>query len=162
MENLVTPERLHHVLNYAPETGLFHWRNPPTKRVRAGAVVGCPNSAGYLRVMIDKRSYLLHRLAWLYVHSVWPADQIDHIDGNPLNNRITNLRESDQSQNMANARISTRNKSGVKGVSWSKANQKWIVVVKNQYLGGYDTKDEAAVVYATEARNQFGEFARLA
>jgi len=163
---MLTADRLRHVLAYDPETGLFQWRNPPGRRGKAGDAVGCANSAGYLRVMVDKRSYLLHRLAWLFMTGVWPTGNIDHIDGNPLNNRIVNLRECTQSQNAGNSRAQRRNTSGIKGVSLNKASGKWFATIgadgKSRHLGRFATKEQAAEAYANAALAQFGEFARLA
>lgn len=162
---MLTQERLKHVLQYAPETGLFYWRNPTNQCVKTGAIVGCANSAGYLRVMIDQRSYLLHRLAWLYVHGVWPAVNIDHINGNPLDNRIENLRECTQAENVGNSRMQRRNTSGIKGVSFNKASGKWVASIaknsKARCLGHFADKDAAAQAYAAAATAQWREFARL-
>ena len=56
-------------------------------------MAGSVHSTGYVRIGIDGRKYTSHRLAWLYVHGVWPSDQIDHINRNRSDNRIANLRE---------------------------------------------------------------------
>ena len=90
--------------------------------------------------------------------------QIDHIDRNPGNNRIENLREVTQIQNMQNTKIHSLNTSGVKGVSWNTKNRKWVAQVhvlgKKAYLGMYNTLEEAEAV-VKEAREKYhGEYAR--
>jgi hypothetical protein len=89
---------------------------------------------------------------------------IDHIDGNPSNNKIENLREVTNSQNCKNSKISITNKSGVKNVHWNKENKKWRVQLtingKTKCFGSYDNLDTAELV-AQEARNKYhGEYAR--
>ena len=94
--------------------------------------------------------------------------QVDHIDGNGLNNCRENLRICTQSQNNGNYRISARNKSGFKGVSWHKKTGKWRATLatymldkKQQYLGVFENKEDAAKAYNEAAKVYFGEFARL-
>ena len=86
----LTAQRLREVLQYNQETGVF------TRRIRAGGtkagdIAGGKHNCGYLQISINNSLYLAHRLAWLHVHEVWPINQIDHIDGNRLNNSIENL-----------------------------------------------------------------------
>lgn len=94
-----------------------------------------------------------------------PANmEVDHIDGNCLNNQRNNLRVVTHAQNQKNLKRPITNTSGYKGVSWSKARQKWIAAIyhgKMYNLGGYDTKEEAARKYNEVAIERFGEFARL-
>lgn len=94
---MITQERLKQVLRYDPETGTF-------TRIRKGVnpKVGSINSWGYLLIRVDGRSYLAHRLAWLYVNGKFPSGQIDHVDRNKLNNRIDNLRDVNDSDNKQN------------------------------------------------------------
>src|SRR5271168_1918440 len=89
----------------------------------------------------------------------------DHKDRNGLNNQRSNLRGATQSQNCANHRLSSNNKSGYKGVSWSKKYSKWVAMIcaqgKQKNLGLYPTKESAAKAYNDAAVERFGAFATL-
>jgi hypothetical protein len=119
--------------------------------------------AKYKRTLINGKQYLIHRIVFLYHYGYLPKC-VDHIDGNPLNNKIENLREATTSQNQHNSKKPITNKSGIKGVSWHKSANKWFVSLKIQrrkfYFGLY--KDiELAELVAIEARNKYhGNFAR--
>ena len=110
--------RLRELLRYVPKTGQFYWRKQcgPASR---GSEAGNSQSAGYRLIGIDKCYYYAHRLAWLYVHGVEPTGDIDHINGNPADNRIANLRECPRSKN-AHATRRRRNPSGFLGSSCEK------------------------------------------
>lgn len=90
--------------------------------------------------------------------------QVDHINGNTRDNRRENLRLCTLQQNNQNARAKKSNKSGYKGVSWDKLQNKWVVRImfegRNPYLGAFDSAHQAAMCYDLWARDIFGEFAR--
>jgi hypothetical protein len=88
----LTAERLRERLRYDAETGAFT-RRVGSSNARAGDMAGSVHSTGYVRISIDGGKYTAHHLAWLYVHGVWPSDQIEHINGKRSDNRIANLRE---------------------------------------------------------------------
>lgn len=114
---------------------------------------------GYIYINIGaKKSVAVHRLMWEHVNGPIPEGmEIDHIDGNPSNNKISNLRCVTRIQNSQNRhRASRKNKTSyVKGVHWDTRRQKWrshIVVNKKQvYIGRFDTIEEAAKAYAQAA-----------
>ena len=87
--------------------------------------------------------------------------EIDHKDGNGLNNQRTNLRAATRSQNNANQRVTRRNRSGYKGVYWSRAARKWAAQLGQKYLGLFENPLDAAIAYNDAATARFGEFARL-
>ena len=158
---MLTQERLKELLSYDPATGVFRWRVSLSNRAPSGSVAGCIRPDGYVQIMIDGKHYLAHRLAWLYVHGEL-APQLDHADGNPSNNRISNLRPATQSQNNGNARKRSDNTSGKKGVSWHKRDKKWQSRIKHNgrqiYLGYFETAKAAHAAYCEKARELFGEF----
>lgn len=165
---MLTQARLKAVLDYDRHTGIFTWlrRNDLTPQWNgryAGTIAGCDRGNGYVKIAIDDRSYHAHRLAWLYEHGTLPV-LIDHRDGDPSNNRIANLREATQTQNMRNIGKAARNRSGFKGVSWHPQRRKWTVRAKaggkNLYHGLYDTAEEAAAAYDEWIKTVHGDFAR--
>lgn len=110
------------------------------------------------------RMQLMHRMiaeAYSDQFPMFPGCVIDHADGNPLNNRKSNLRVASRKQNSANMGISRRNISGVKGVCWHSASGKWMARLGNKYLGVFETKEFAGEVYANAISEKFGVFARI-
>lgn len=151
----VTAERLHELLDYDLLTGTFTWRVAHRGTAKAGAVAGSPG-AGYVCIRIDGRRYLAHRLAWLYVHGGWPDTQVDHINGDPTDNRLANLRMATPAQNQQNQRRARAdNKCGLLGVSLCRG--RWQAEIrlngKGIYLGRFDTPKQAHDAYlAAKAR----------
>ena len=165
-EHNLTAERLRELLHYDPETGVFTWRESRHNHVRVGTIAG-HNNHGYLRIHIGDKSYGAHRLAWLHVYGKWPSDQIDHIDGKPLNNRIINLREAIHAQNVQNQyRPHTNGQSGLLGVTHSFGKWKAQINVsgKKIYLGTFESKETAHAAYLAAKRSfhGFGEVAKEA
>lgn len=124
---------------------------------------GSKRTNGYIYLNFHKKIYLAHRLIFLYHHGYLPKI-LDHIDGNPLNNRIENLRPATYAQNLANMKTPKSNKSGVKGVCFDKSKNKWVAEIKcngvKHRLGRFDTLEEATKKIR-EKRNQLHkEFAR--
>lgn len=159
---MITAERLREVLHYDPATGEFS-RRTPTKRTKAGGVIGAVRGRdGYAFVCVDGRKYLAHRLAWLYVHGHWPGAGLDHINCMRSDNRLANLREASQSQNMGNTRRSRANTSGFKGVIWHAAANRWRATICHRHIGFFDAPEDAHAAYMAAAERIFGEFARAA
>ena len=143
----LTAEYLRSILNYDPETGIFTWKISNSSRAKVGDVVGCQSGDGYLRIQLQSRKYQAHRLAWLYVYGEWPEDQIDHINRIRTDNRISNLREVTNKQNLQNSGKRSDNTSGHPGVIWHKRISKWQATIKHNqkqiHLGYYSTIEEA-------------------
>ena len=152
------------VLDYNLENGVFTWKISPVPRVKVGAIAGCLRKDGRWGIIYRKKAYLSHRLVWLYVYGEFPEKEsdIDHIDRNPLNNRISNLRKCSRSENTRNTRLRSNNTSGFKGVSLDKRAGKYVargqVNGKEEYLGGYLTPEEASEVYENWCKKQHGKF----
>lgn len=114
---LVSHPRLCELLHYDPDLGIFWWLVRNSQRAIEGSVAGAVSN-GYILIGVDGVRYKAHRLAWFYVHGVWPEEQIDHINGNRSDNRITNLRESTNAKNQQNIWLpKSHNKLGLLGVS---------------------------------------------
>lgn len=160
---LLTQERLHSLLSYQPVTGIFRWRSAGGHR--CGKIAGYKTTRGYVDIKIDGVRYKAHRLAWFYVHGVWPSELLDHINGDTSDSRITNLRECTNTENIRNQRRHKNNQSGYKGVHWYGQSAKWraalMVDRKSVYIGLYDSPLAAAQAYNVAAIKAFGEFACL-
>ena len=143
----LTVEYLRSILHYDPATGIFTRKVSTARRVKVGDVAGCPDGHGYLRIMVRSRLHQAHRLAWLYVYGTWPKDQLDHINRNPSDNRIANLRDVSHKQNLQNASKRSDNTSGHSGVRWYKRDSKWVACITHNYkqihLGLFTTLEEA-------------------
>lgn len=143
----LTAEYYRSVLHYDPATGIFTWKVRTSNSVKVGDVAGSQDGHGYLQIKLQNRKYTAHRLAWLHVYGVWPKDQIDHINRNRSDNRISNLREATNKQNLQNAGKYSNNTSGHTGVSWYKREFKWQAHIKHNCKKihlGYFTNLEAA------------------
>ena len=104
-------------LSYDPDSGIFAWRIRPCRNVFIGDRAGAKGDKGYIRIQIQGRVYMAHRLAWLCVHGRWPAQEIDHINGERDDNRIANLREATREINGQNMHGPKRgNRTGYLGV----------------------------------------------
>ena len=113
-------------------------------------------SKGYISVNINKKMYPLHRLIYKYHNEDWDItysnnNVIDHININPLDNRIENLRLVNKSQNNRNQKKKQNCSSEYRGVSWYKPSNKWRASICidgiSNHLGHFDTQEEAAEVY---------------
>ena len=165
-------ELIRELFDYDEVSGIVTWNNPRSNRVRKGTAVGtrkASNCKKYLKVEITtergKFSYMLHRVIWMHVTGEDPgALQIDHIDGNGLNNAFSNLRKSDASENQCNTKKRSNNSSGFKGVGWSKLHKRWRARIqfkgREHSLGLFDTPELAHMAYCKAAAELHGEFAR--
>ena len=124
-----------------------------------------------LELRIDDRGYLIvgswkvHNIVWEQFNGKKPKGfQIDHINGNRLDNRIENLRIATYAENQWNAKKRIDNNSGVKGVCWHKASKRWMAQIKQNkrlfYLGTYDSIKEAERIVKKKRAELHGEFAR--
>jgi len=133
------------------------WQVDRGYKVKAGSLAGCVRKNGYRQLSINKKVYFAHRIIFLMHYGYLPKE-IDHIDGNPLNNSIANLREVTHSQNQWNHKLRSDNKTGIKGVTWSKTKNKWKVQIsfnsKNKHIA-YSKDLELAELIAIEARNKY-------
>jgi len=152
-------------LDYDPETGLFTWK--ATKRrgfVGRQAGCFCPRD-GYIRIRIDSKLELAHRLAWNMTYPddpVGPNEQIDHINHIRTDNRIVNLRKASNTENSRNASIGVNNTSGALGVWFEKRRNKWAAEIKVDrkkiHLGQFaEFADAVAARKAAEVKYGFHE-----
>lgn len=154
---MLTQERLKQLLSYDPETGIFYWEAKTSNRIHVGNRAGNVNDTGYRRIRIDGAVYLEHRLAWLYLFGEWPEPFIDHINGDPADNRIINLRVATRAINQQNFRRARKDSgTGVQGVyaSGKRFSSRIKTEGKFKYLGMFDTKELAHQAYL-EAKRKY-------
>lgn len=173
MRDLVAVSFLHECFTLDAERGALIWKERPrshfrdnlshiaTNTRRAGRPAGSKQRAGYLSVSFSPNRMQVHRIVWAMHTGVWPAAEIDHVNGDKADNRICNLREATRSQNVANQGAYSSNKVGLKGVS--PHGLRYRAQIKTQgavlYLGMFDTPELAHDAYCAAARQYHGEFA---
>ena len=158
---ILTSRKARQLLSYDENSGVLVWKPRPGFRQFntrfAGHIAGCTDPAKYVRVRIEGRLYLAHRVAWLIVHGKWPANDIDHRFGIAVGNAFANLRSATRTENMQNKVMASNNTSGFIGVSWAKGSFKWTARIKVPngkylHLGLFETKETAAAAYAAAKR----------
>lgn len=163
--NDLTAERLREVLNYTPDTGIFTRKIKTSTKTCIGEIAGCITSRGYWVIIIDKTPYLAHRLAWLHQYGVWPKEGIDHANGIKTDNRIVNLREATQAENVQNTKAKKEGGQYALGTSYRKHTGRWDAVIgvnwKQKYLGNFATQEEAHQAYAA-AKLKYHTFSPVA
>lgn len=169
---LPSPEVLRQLLRYEPETGRLFWKERPVSMF-PGTITRTPehsckqwnsryagslalysiNSDGYRAGAIFGIKVRAHRVVWAVTHGEWPGGDIDHINGDRSDNRITNLRDVPRMMNSQNCRMSSNNTSGVNGVHFSTSKQRWVAQVGvgmgRKHLGTFLTMGEAVLARQT-------------
>lgn len=138
-------------LSYNPDTGVFTWRidRPGRWKIKAGDRAGSSlvDNSGktYRRICLNSVYVKEHRLAFLFMEGALPGDdeEVDHDDGNGENNRWSNLSKCSRQENAKNLRKCSTNTSGVSGVTWDKANNKWSVRLGKKSLGRFVNFEDA-------------------
>ena len=174
MSTEINIETLEQLLSYDPETGILTWKERPlelcfsagtmkTFNVRfAGKEAGTITNThpemvnGYYKKQFNIRGkqYRAHRVAWALHHKQWPSDQIDHINGNPLDNRVENLRVVSRATNNKNKRMPSHNTSGFIGVTKNNNKTKWKAQITDSntgkliYLGEFSNIEDAVAARA--------------
>ena len=156
---MITQNYLKQIFEY--KDGNLYYKEPCGK-MKIGKKAGSKRTSGYIAIVINKKPYYSHRLIFAMFHGFFPKF-IDHINGNKSDNRIENLREATKAQNQFNIPKLKNNTSGIKCVSWSNKDKKWIVRLsvnkKNKYFGGYFDIQVAKFVAETMRHKYHGQFA---
>lgn len=173
----ITPEALRQLLRYEPETGKLYWKPRPAELFKDKRSHGAWNARyaekealtstdgyGYRRGCVFDRGYQAHRVIWAIHYGEWPDGHIDHINGDPTDNRAANLRPATVSQNLFNKPKYKNNASGFKGVHLDKRTGRWRAQItaygKRETVGTFNTPEAAHAAYCEAAEKFHGEFAR--
>lgn len=158
----ISHEELLSKVIYDQESGQFTYRTSAGRwgQIPAGSSLGTVDDMGYLRISFGRgRRFRAHRLAWFYVTGEWPKYDIDHIDGNRLNNAFRNLRDVPRIINTQNRRAKNplNKSSGLIGAVWHAAGKKWSSRIRIGHgkfidLGLFDSADAAHSAYVSAKR----------
>lgn len=144
-------DTVRNMFDYNPDTGIFTWKNPTSKRVSVGQRAGVVSQNGRRYIGVLGEHISAHRLAWFYVHGVWPVSNLAQLDGNYDNCSLVNLREETPGETARKAIMRCTNRSGARGVSWKADKKLWQATITRHgqrvFLGTFDTVDEAAAAY---------------
>lgn len=152
-----TKEYLLWLFDYDKETGKLYWKNHPCKRIItkfAGQEAGTTkiqrdiSTQKYRQVVFYGKSFLVHRIIW-FLENGWVPEVIDHINGNGIDNRISNLRAVSQRENTLNREYHREGK--IAGGTFHKRLGKWQSKIyidgKYKHLGTFDSEKEAQDAY---------------
>jgi len=154
-EQILSQERLKQVLDYDPDTGLFERKNAYGPKVD---IAGHVATSGHRQIMVDKKLYMAHRLAWLWQYGSFPNLLVDHKNKNRDDNRIANLRLATNAENQQNTKTRSDNICGEKGIHFLKNKNCWrsrISTKGKTYHLGYFENFEDAVKARKMAENEF-------
>lgn len=159
-EQILTKEFLHSVFSY--EDGNIVWKVDRLANKCKGKVAGTKDNFGHLNVTLGGIVFKVHRLVWI-MHNGGPCEHdIDHINRNPSDNRIENLRKTNDISNQQNRNYRKKSRCGFRGVYFRKkysTYQASITVNRERiYLGCYRTAIEASIAYETAAKKFFNDF----
>ena len=154
---ILTQKRLKELFSYNPTTGIFTRLIATSSNAKAGDVAGT-SCHGYIRICVDSKQYLAHRLAYFYMTGDWPPNMIDHRDNCKHNNAWTNLRPATQAENQLNSSAQKNNKLGHKNIR--KISGSYQVRVQRVFLGCSTDLDTAIAWRDFAVEFCCGEFAR--
>lgn len=145
----ISRDELVKILDYDKTDGTFRWKVKSCRK-EVGSIAGYKRSDGYIQIVIKRKPYMAHRLAWVYEFGRITDFDIDHINGIRCDNSISNLRKATRTQNNQNRKINKNSISGVKGVGWNSNKQQWVarctVNGERIYIGSFDDIKSAEVV----------------
>lgn len=157
---MITQNKVKELFTY--EEGKLLWKVKKAVRTSIGKEAGAVNALGYRCISVDNKKYYTHRLIFLF-HRGYLPDYVDHIDRDPTNNRIENLRECTRDQNQWNQKVSIKSTSGIKGVVWHKRMKRWQARVSvsgvRHFLGSFQSHELAEQAVKEFREKHHGAFA---
>lgn len=157
-QSLTTAERVRELFEYDAELGVLRWRIRQGNRAKVGGIAGTRNKiSGRMIVCVDGVQFLSYRVIWLHVYGAWPTGEIDHIDGDPSNDRLENLRDVSARVNCENKRSARSDKRfGSSLGAYPSDGGRWraqiVVRGKAIHLGCFGTESEAHHAYIEAKR----------
>ena len=153
----LTAKIVRDLITYSPDTGKLFWKERPNQKLFNKGYAGKETftaitlresgEIGRLDGRLFNKTYSAHRIAWLIYYGEWPKGQIDHINHDPTDNRIKNLRDVTASENNRNRTLQKNNKVNFNGVFFDKQTNRYRAQIKidgvKKCLGRYDTVEEA-------------------
>lgn len=164
----LTAEAVRSILDYDATLGVLRWKPNPNRLPRWNTKHACKTAGyvsplGYVQVRIEGSLYSAHRLIWLIVYGEWP-EEIDHISGDPTDNRIGNLRACTHAENSCNRKKQSNNTNGFAGVRFRPHHGKWEGRInrggKTVWRAYFDSAQEAAAARRVALAEFHGDFAR--
>ena len=148
----LTQAEVHRLFDYDRDTGLFTRRLSTASTARAGDVAGTLTVHGYIVIEIEGKKVRAHRLAWFYVHGLWPTHEIDHVNQVRTDNRLLNLRDVPHVINAQNRKRAT-------GITHSRG--RWVAQInvanRHLFLGSFDSEASARKRYEEAKRHYHPE-----
>lgn len=123
---MITKDTLLKYFDIDFNAGLFLWKEDRGRLAKKGDIAGSRSDGGYIRIKVEGKLYMAHRLMWLAATGEMPLGQIDHINGVRTDNRLINLRDVTPSENCLNRAARVDSTSRVPGVAWHKKQQRWV------------------------------------
>ena len=162
---MLTVEELKGLLAYNPDTGLFKWRYKARFGINPGDIAGRNGFWGYIRICVKGKDYRANRLAWAFMHGSIPEGMdVDHINGQRDDNRLSNLRLASRSQNRMNSKVRPGTNTGMKGIRWRDDIKKFRVTIylngKGHNGGSFDNIEDAKLAAQKLRESLHGEFCR--
>lgn len=143
---------------YDPTTGKLYWKKSPNNRIKVGKEAGTTSRSGHRVVLLNGEPYKTHRIIWTMYRGRPGNLEVLHDDGDPTNNRLSNLSLDTHAENMKNQKKYKNNTTGVTGVDWYERYKKWrarISVDKKSTLLGYFDSKEEAITARMEAKKKY-------
>lgn len=154
----MTAERARELVRYEPETGEFYYTKRMSNFCRKDGRAGTTGQRGVRIIRLEGKTYLAHRVAVLLMTGQWPVHEVDHIDGNPGNNRWENLRDIPHKNNVYNMRHTPSHKkySALMGAQWCQQGKLWKSSIcidgKVVRLGVFESAEAASAAYLKAKR----------
>ena len=152
----LTAERANELFSYDPDTGALTWKIDASRKFKAGTLAGTARPPDGRRIVcVNYRRHYAYRIIWLMTHGEWPSGEVDHINGDPADNRLTNLRAVPRNINRQNERRARKDsKTGILGVSPSRGKFAAYIEVDgiNKGLGRFATPEQAHAAYVAAKR----------